>query len=807
MSSISGVSHVYFQQTLNDIDILNGVASIHLDRLEDIRYTNNDLIPVTQKRQKSKSNLTAKEAIDQTAKHFGFSQPGSSRQVKSVGRNNERLIFQNSTLSRDDIEVRPVYVSNEENLSLTWEVTIHLDERHEKWATYIDAERGEVIRQNALFLECNFGTAEFCESHTAASHSPKILVNEMQPAVANSYNVFPIPLEAPNEGGRSVEVEPWLAAPAASPFGWHDTDGIAGPEFTITRGNNVYAIEDLDGLNGTIGSSPDGGGTLMFDFNVDTAASPSTYTDGAIVNLFYMNNIMHDVTYLYGFDVAAGNFQDNKYDITDGIGGDALQAEAQDGSDTNNARFFLSNDGGFSWMEMYEWAPAIGSANLEITAPGSVIGNYAAVKAAGFGPGTGSISGEVVLADPVDACTPVADLSGKIALIDRGSCNFTVKVKEAQNAGAIGAIVCNNIPGASPFGMGGTDASITIPSAMISYEDCQTIRVESGNNLTANLDIFANTDSDLDNGIIAHEYGHGISTRLTGGAGTLCLGGNEQMGEGWSDYFSLLLQMKPGDEAYDRNGIGTYVLGDVPTGDGIRPFPYSADLNVNPMTYNDIANVSIPHGVGSVWATMLWDMTWNLIEKHGFEPDVYATTGGNGISMQLVMEGMKLQGCFPGFVDGRDAILQADTILFGGENACEIWRAFAKRGLGVGADQGDVGSVLDGTESFDIPTSCPDQFLQPCTENSLTYLGVTIPDSTDEYVNNTIDIEDSDILGGTYVILRAGQGINIEPQFEIARTAEASLEAVPCDDSALSIISDPPWKKARIENWYKGQKE
>jgi uncharacterized repeat protein (TIGR01451 family) len=73
--------------------------------------------------------------------------------------------------------------------------------------------------------------------------------------------------------------------------------------------------------------------------------------------------------------------------------------------------------------------------------------------------------------------------------------------------------------------------------------------------------------------------------------------------------------------------------------------------------------------------------------------------------MALVLEGMKLQPCNPGFVDGRDAILLADMNLYGGANQCLIWEAFAKRGLGFSADQGSSGSRTDGVEAFDTPGS------------------------------------------------------------------------------------------------------
>ena len=215
-------------------------------------------------------------------------------------------------------------------------------------------------------------------------------------------------------------------------------------------------------------------------------------------------------------------------------------------------------------------------------------------------------------------------------------------------------------------------------------------------------------DGDLDNVIVAHEYGHGISNRLTGGrlqAG--CLQNQEQMGEGWSDFFGFILTIKPGDTRFDARGTGTYAVGQGIAGLGLRTKPYSSDFAVNNFTYNNIRSQAVPHGVGSVWATMLWDLTWDLIDEYGFDPDIYNGTGGNNIALQLVMDGMKLQPCSPGFVDGRDAILEADQIANGGANRCLIWQAFAKRGLGLSADQGSSGSRSDGTEAFDVPGDCP----------------------------------------------------------------------------------------------------
>src|SRR6185295_9410334 len=116
---------------------------------------------------------------------------------------------------------------------------------------------------------------------------------------------------SPSHGTRAIRNAPWTAGGIASPYGWHDTNGANGAEYTVTRGNNVRAVEDAD-ANNTPGYSPTSA-TLDFDYAIDFAQAPTTYRDASITNLFYWNNLMHDVWYQYGFDEPAGNFQSNNY--------------------------------------------------------------------------------------------------------------------------------------------------------------------------------------------------------------------------------------------------------------------------------------------------------------------------------------------------------------------------------------------------------------------------------------------------------------------------------------------------------------
>ena len=139
---------------------------------------------------------------------------------------------------------------------------------------------------------------------------------------------------------------------------------------------------------------------------------------------------------------------------------------------------------------------------LRVNSPPAIAGNYL-VGTADFGPALGfpGSSANVVQAldaadgsgpTDTDGCTALtngAAINGRIALIDRGSCNFTVKVKNAQLAGAVAVLVADNVAGPLT-GLGGGDATITIPSVRITLADGNTIKgqLASGVNATLLLD-------------------------------------------------------------------------------------------------------------------------------------------------------------------------------------------------------------------------------------------------------------------------------------------------------------------------------
>ena len=112
---------------------------------------------------------------------------------------------------------------------------------------------------------------------------------------------------------------------------------------------------------------------------------------------------------------------------------------------------------------------------------------------ASFGPQLAppGLSGDVVLGDDgvapgSDGCTALTNpVAGKIVLLDRGTCTFTVKVANAQAAGARAVIIADNLPGAPPSGLGGADPTITIVSGRVTLADGNTLKA----NLAAGLNV------------------------------------------------------------------------------------------------------------------------------------------------------------------------------------------------------------------------------------------------------------------------------------------------------------------------------
>ena len=123
---------------------------------------------------------------------------------------------------------------------------------------------------------------------------------------------------------------------------------------------------------------------------------------------------------------------------------------------------------------------------------------------------------------------------------------------------------------------------------------------------------------------------------------------------------------------------------------------------INPLTYRSLVNNTVEHSIGNAYATMLYEMYWNLVDVNGFNPNWYdsKSLAGNIMALQIVIGGMMVHPCNPTLLQARDAILVADTTYYNGKNKCLIWNAFARRGAGLDAVEGNF---IDG---FKKPDDC-----------------------------------------------------------------------------------------------------
>lgn len=111
---------------------------------------------------------------------------------------------------------------------------------------------------------------------------------------------------------------------------------------------------------------------------------------------------------------------------------------------------------------------------------------------------------------PVMGCVPLGnpeEVVGKIALIQRGACSFSSKVNWAQEAGAIGVVICNNRPesedGGGIVNMLALEPFIntdTIPSGFLSQEDCAALRLALDNGEVLNVTLGTKVFTDLASG-------------------------------------------------------------------------------------------------------------------------------------------------------------------------------------------------------------------------------------------------------------------------------------------------------------------
>jgi uncharacterized protein (TIGR03382 family) len=480
---------------------------------------------------------------------------------------------------------------------------------------------------------------------------------------------------------------------------------------TETIGNNVEAYTDIsapDGLTfGDFRATVTALRTFDRAYNPALAATASQQQQmSAIVSLFYTINWLHDFWYDVGFTEAAGNAQNLNFN-RGGEDRDAMNAEAQDnalGGSRNNANMSTPADGFPPRMQVFVWD---GRDDRSLF----VAGRKTATGAAAFGLTNFERQAPVVLANDgstagggtlTDACQPLtAPATGQIVLADRGVCSFKTKALVAQNAGAVGLLIANNVVAATPPALG-NDATITVAInigvASVTQADGNAIKAELLlAPVTAHMKRAVEPDLDgtLDATVVAHEFGHYWHHRLTPCNTTLCAA----QSEGWGDFLGLMISVSPGDNfATGGFPVGTYSTSSF-TSDatyfGIRRAPYSASFDVNALTFRHMANGEpLPpgtpahpfiaggapnaevHNAGEVWTAMLWQGFTALLQQPGAD---FTTVRRN--MARYVTSGLLIAPTDATPTETRDAILLATHALSPADHDI-LAASFATRGFG-----------------------------------------------------------------------------------------------------------------------------
>jgi hypothetical protein len=609
------------------------------------------------------------------------------------------------------VRVKPVLFRLPDELRPAWYVEVQMRDATTRevdgYAYVIDDEDGSLLFRHNLRADAAFTYRVFAE--TGGNNLPL-----PSPIGRNGY---PHPTATP-DGFQGAAVASNLIALQNIPFSNNDPWLPAGA--TVTTGNNVDAFADLvtpDGFNAGDQRAPVSAAGV-FDYTHNPALPPAanaTQINAAVVNLFYLNNWLHDWFYDAGFNEAAGNGQTNNFS-RGGVGNDSIIAEAQDFAGTDNANMLTPADGGRPRMRMYLFntrRPAVTSIAVPATSYTSFGGT--------FGPQTFNVTA-AVLAAPFgneNGCSPLAGFAGKIALVtSAGPCQFQAKTRNAEAAGAVGVIIYRSVDTLPTSMTGDGGANVGIPATIIGTTDGNAVKtLLAAQTVTATISggFLPNRDGTLDNTIVAHEWAHYLSNRLVGNGAGLGTQQGSAMGEGWSDFVAMLMLVKATDAALPNNANfngtyagGAYVLAGPATPPtqggyyGVRRYPSSRDMTKNPLTFKHIANgVALPatpapasgangannaevHNSGEVWSAALWECYGNLLDDTlGATPRLTFAQAQDRMKRYLVL-GLKLTPVSPTYLQALDALLAA-IVAQDVQDYVKCLQGFTKRGMGIGA--------------------------------------------------------------------------------------------------------------------------
>lgn len=621
---------------------------------------------------------------------------------------------------------RQVLYGTDTELVPAWQ--LELDTRRGAYAVVVSARDGRLLSRAPRLLD--------------AVHSYRVWAKSLAPFTpfdSPEGDTTPHPTGTP-DGWAPAMLEPAQLVALDDQAGTSAMDPWLPAGATGLSGNNVIAYADLfapDGRNG-----PDAGQvdpfaaptSAEFNFAWNPLLEPTatdTQSFAAATHAFFVTNWLHDVFYRLGFNEQAGNAQvDNKG--RGGQGGDPLLVEVNDYDGVNSASLLPGADGTSPKLQLF---PARLAGRSVVTFAPS-LNVDAGVGAPPMRPGAWNVTAPVVqvqsLDGGLDVCGPYANpgvLAGKVVFAQAtGPCGSIAGLDDlVADAGAVGLLLLN--------GFDTREAGITVPTQVLSAENAAALQLalDAGTAFTATLERapVVGRSTAFDTTIVSHEFGHLVTQRLIGDGNGLLSNGSRGLGEGWSDFISILTTLEASDLQRPGNTDwrGAYVIGGhmvSPTDYdgtslnghyfGVRRFPYSTDFTRNALTLRHIvSNVPLPtmapvspaggggpdnaeaHNAGEVWASALWEGTTRVLRDARFATFDVARQR----VLQVLVGSLKATPVNATFLEARDAVLMVARAQGAGEFQAFL-DGFAVRGMGLSAQTPNRRSITNAPVSEDF---------------------------------------------------------------------------------------------------------
>lgn len=339
----NGMRHIAFRQQINGIDLFRTTIKANVTADGRLLNIGGNFLPrpagdfIT-----TKPEITADQALRLAAASVGVELASNLLvEVPSEGLS-ARTVWKAVPELRSDEPIVTEFVYfpvTRTDIRAAWTAVVPANGLGHTYDIVIDAVTGEVLYRHDRLV---FDSTQPVSMRVYTTDSPA--PGSPGPATPDGFQ-FPFI-------NRTLVVKNPADVIAYSPNGWINDGG------TETVGNNVDAHLDLNADNSADLPRPNGGAGRVFDIALDPTLAPDTFRNASVVQFFYYANMFHDRLFAMGFDEAAGNFQTINFTGL-GSGNDAVQADCQDGSGTNNANFGTSGtDGSTARCQMYVFTGA-----------------------------------------------------------------------------------------------------------------------------------------------------------------------------------------------------------------------------------------------------------------------------------------------------------------------------------------------------------------------------------------------------------------------------------------------------------------